>query len=53
MQLRAFVLPLVGLLLPLLMILIGMVLDVTSVALYVGAMIWFGLGLIFIVALSQ
>ena len=51
MRFQRLVFPILALIAPLAAILLGVLLDVTILALYIGSIIWFGLGIILFSAL--
>lgn len=52
MRLRQFIFPLIALIIPWVIIIAGIIADIQNTFLYVGAILWFSLGLIFIIALT-
>jgi hypothetical protein len=52
MRLRQFIFPLVALIIPWVMIIVGIIADIQNTSLYVGAILWFSLGLIFTIAFT-
>jgi len=52
MRLRQVIFPLIALIIPWVMIIAGIIAEIQNTGLYVGAIVWFSLGLIFTIALT-
>gem|GEM_PF-5060382 len=52
MRLRQFIFPLIALIIPWVIIIVSILANIQNTVLYVGAILWFGLGLIFTIALT-
>ena len=51
MRLRQLLFPVIGLIVPWILILVGIITEIQTINLYVGAIVWFCLGLVFTSAL--
>ena len=51
MRLRQLLFPVIGLIVPWILILVGIITEIQNINLYVGAIVWFCLGLVFTSAL--
>ncbi len=51
--LRRLILPVLGLLVPLILLILGVIFDIKIALFYIGAIIWFGLGIFVMAAIYE